>query len=117
MRDFRGLKVWQKAHRLTLAVCRATQGFPAEERYGLKSQLRRGSASIPTNIAEGCGRFTDPDRARFISIAAGSATETEYLLILARDLEYVDATTYADLNAAVNEVKKMLVGFHKTLVH
>lgn len=116
MRDFRELKVWQKAHRLTLAVYRATQGFPAEERYGLKSQLRRGCASIPTNIAEGCGRFTDPDRARFISIAAGSATETEYLLMLARDLAYVDATAYADMNVAVNEVKKMLVGFHKSLV-
>ena len=84
MRDFHKLKVWQKAHRLTLAVYSATQKFPVEERYGLKAQLRRATASIPTNIAEGCGRFTDPDRARFISIAAGSATEVEYLLMLAR---------------------------------
>lgn len=110
MRDFRELKVWQKAHRLTLAVYRATSGFPAEERYGLKAQLRRGVASIPTNIAEGCGRFTDPDRARFISIAAGSATETEYLLMLARDLDYIEANVYANLERAVNEVKKMLRG-------
>ena len=115
MRDFRGLKVWQKAHRLTLGVYRATQGFPAEERYGLKSQLRRGSSSIPTNIAESCGRFTGPDRARFISIAAGSATETEYLLLLAKDVDYIKADEHADLDFAVNEVKKMLVGLHRTL--
>lgn len=115
MRDFRELKVWNKAHELTLAVYRSTDRFPAEERYGLKSQLRRATASIPTNVAEGCGRFTDPDRARFISIAAGSATEAEYLLMLSRDLEYLPEADYAPLDRDVNEVKKMLAGLHRKL--
>ena len=74
MRDFRDLQVWQKAHRLTLDVYRATRSFPTEERYGLTAQLRRSAASIPTNIAEGCGRDGERELARFISIAAGSAS-------------------------------------------
>ena len=115
MRDFRDLKVWVKAHRLTLRIYGATKAFPLQERYGLQAQLRRGCASIPTHIAEGCGRFTDPDRARFISIAAGSASETEYLLLLAHDLDYLAGGEYAELNDDVNEIKKMLASFHRTL--
>ena len=115
MRDFRGLLVWQKAHRLTLEVYRATRSFPTEERYGLTAQLRRSAASIPTNIAEGCGRDGERDFARFISIAAGSASETEYHLLLARDLEYLPAPTHDDLYGLVSEVKKMLGAFHRKL--
>ena len=89
MRDFRDLQVWQKAHRLVLEVYAATRSFPTDERYGLTAQVRRSAASVPTNIAEGCGRDGERDLARFISIAAGSASETEYHLLLARDLEYL----------------------------
>jgi four helix bundle protein len=85
MKDFRQLKVWEKAHQLALEVYNATKGFPKEELYGLTSQIRRSSMSIPTNIAEGCGRNTDADFARFLQMAMGSASETEYQLILARD--------------------------------
>jgi len=86
MKDFHELKVWRKAHELTLAVYQVTTGFPREERFGLTSQLRRCSASIPANLAEGCGRSGDAEFARFCSIAMGSASELEYHLLLAKDL-------------------------------
>jgi four helix bundle protein len=89
MKDFRKLDVWAKAHALTLAIYRVTAGFPTEERYGLTSQLRRAALSIPTNITEGCGRNTDAEFNRFLEIAMGSASETEYLLLLSFDLKYI----------------------------
>ncbi len=115
MRDFRDLQVWQKAHCLTLEVYRATRSFPAEERYGLAAQLRRSAASIPTNIAEGCGRHGERELARFISIAAGSASETEYHLLLARDLEYLPPSMHEHLHGHTTEVKKMLAAPHRKL--
>jgi four helix bundle protein len=115
MRDFRDLKVWSKAHALTLEIYRATVTFPPEERYGLTSQLRRSSASIPTNIAEGCGRYGDRELARFIAIAGGSASEVEYLLMLARDLDLLSQDAHGELHARVVEIKKMLTAFHRTL--
>jgi four helix bundle protein len=108
MKDFRDLKVWEKAHQLTLAVYQATTAFPREELYGLTSQMRRSAASIPTNIAEGCGRGSDDDFRRFLQIAMGSASELEYHLLLARDLGYLVAADYERLLAAVIEVKRML---------
>ena len=108
MKDFRELKVWQKAHRLTLAVYEATEGFPRDETYGLRSQLQRSSASIATNLAEGCGRTGDADFARFCSMAMGSASELEYLLLLARDLGLLEGERYPDLETAATEVKRML---------
>jgi four helix bundle protein len=108
MRDFRRLKVWEKAHYLTLAVYRATSGFPKEELYGLTSQLRRSASSVPANIAEGCGRDTDSDFARFLQIAMGSASELEYHLLLARDLKLLGDDVQAGLAADVVELKRML---------
>jgi len=98
MKDFRQLKVWEKAHQLALAVYKVTKGFPKEELYGLTSQIRRASMSIPTNIAEGCGRNTDAEFARFLQIAMGSASETEYQLLLAHDLEFLTSEQYQKLN-------------------
>lgn len=115
MKDFRQLKVWEKSHQLALAVYKATKGFPKEELYGLTSQIRRSSMSIPTNIAEGCGRNTDADFARFLQIAMGSASETEYQLILARDLEFIPGDSYEKLQNDVEEVKRMLASLLKTL--
>ncbi|HEX6837928.1 MAG TPA: four helix bundle protein, partial [Polyangia bacterium] len=86
MQDFRDLKVWQRAHELTLAIYRATATFPSEERFGLTSQMRRSAASVPANIAEGRCRGSDADFGRFLRVALGSAAETEYHLILAGDL-------------------------------
>ena len=115
MRDFRKLSVWEKSHQLTLGDYRATAGFPKREMYGLTSQLRRSCASIPANIAEGSGRTGEKDFARYLTIASGSASETEYHLLLAVDLEYLKQDVYADLNDRVQEVKRMLTGFIRRL--
>jgi four helix bundle protein len=115
MRDFRNLQVWEKAHALALNVYKATASFPKEELYGLTSQIRRSSTSIPTNIAEGSGRNGDAELARFISIGMGSASELEYQLLLAHDLNYLDQETYTKLHEKATEVKRMLAGFIKTL--
>ena len=111
MRDFRELKVWQKAHRCALEIYRHTQGFPADERFGLTIQLRRAAVSVASNIAEGCGRDGERDFARFLSIAAGSASEVEYQLLLARDLGYLPDELHRQLDAQINEVKRMLNSF------
>ena len=89
MQSFRNLKVWEKAHALTLDIYRASESFPRSEIYGLTSQLRRSSASIGANIAEGCGRRGDLELGRFVQIAMGSASEVEYHLLLARDLAFL----------------------------
>lgn len=115
MQDFRNLKVWQKAHALTLDVYRSTRGFPNDERFGLTSQLRRSCASVPANLAEGCARASDVDFARFVNNAAGSASETDYHLLLARDLEHLPETIYVPLLEQVSEVKRMLNSFERTL--
>ena len=115
MKDFRQLKVWEKAHQLALSIYKATKLFPKEELYGLTSQIRRASMSIPTNIAEGCGRKTDADFARFLQIAMGSASETEYQLLLSHDLEFLSKEDYEKLNNDVTEIKRMLTSFMQTL--
>ena len=115
MKDFRQLKVWEKAHQLALAIYKETKSFPKEELYGLTSQIRRASMSIPTNIAEGCGMNTDKEFARFLQIAMGSASETEYQLILAHDLEFLSKETHEKLHTNVEEVKRMLASLLKTL--
>jgi four helix bundle protein len=115
MKDFRNLQVWDKAHQLALSVYRVTVAFPNDERYGLTSQLRRGATSIASNIAEGCGRATDLDFARCLDIAAGSASEVEYLLLLAHDLVILDAEPFRDLSGRVVEVKRMLSSLILTL--
>ena len=86
MKSFRELRIWQKGHQLTLSISSIIKNFPKEEIYGLISQMRRSSASIPNNIAEGGGREADAELARFLSIALGSASELEYQLILSNDL-------------------------------
>ncbi|MEA2526941.1 MAG: hypothetical protein QOG89_2487 [Thermomicrobiales bacterium] len=109
-RDFRDLKVWEKSHRLTLEAYGVTALFPRAEMFGLTSQIRRSAASIPANIAEGCGRGGG-ELPRFCRIAFGSASELEYHLILAHDLEMIDLAVFDQLSAQVTEVKKMLSGF------
>ncbi|MGA2722097.1 MAG: four helix bundle protein [Bryobacteraceae bacterium] len=115
MKDFRDLTVWQKAHELTLAVYRTTAGFPREELYGLTSQLRRSCASIPANLAEGCGRNGDAELARFCSIAMGSASELEYHLLLAKDLKLIKPKDHEALAGRATELKRMLSGLLQTL--
>ena len=98
MKDFRDLKVWDCAHQVTLSVYRYTSSFPREETYGIVSQLRRCSASAAANIAEGCGRSGNAESGRFLTMAMGSASELEYFLLLARDLEYLSSETPHELH-------------------
>ncbi len=111
MRDFRELKVWVKAHALTLDVYKLTRAFPREEMYGLTSQTRRAAASVGANIAEGCGKNSKPDFARFLQTALASASELEYHLLLAHDLALVSDDPYEQLTTRVVEVKRMLTAF------
>jgi len=115
MKDFRSLEVWGKSHELVLAIYRVTVAFPKSELYGLTSQIRRAASSIPANIAEGCGRTGDAELARFLRIAMGSASELEYHLLLARDLNFLSASNYARLANSVTEVKRMLTGLIQKL--
>ena len=115
MRDFKKVMVWQKAHALTLLVYKVSIAFPKDELYGLTGQIRRASSSIAANIAEGCGRDSPAELARFVQIASGSASELEYHVLLAHDLKFIDDATYNELNANINEIKKMLVGFIKAI--
>src|SRR5215510_12984512 len=115
MKDFHELKVWQKAHQLTLAVYQITTACPKEERYSLTSQLRRCSASIPANLAEGCGRNGDAEFARFCSIAMGSASELEYHLLLAKDLKLIKPKDHEELSQRATELKRMLTALIQKL--
>jgi four helix bundle protein len=115
VKDFRQLKVWEKSHKLALAIYKATKEFSKEELYGLISQIRRSSMSIPTNIAEECGRNTDADFARFLQMAMGSASETEYQLILDRDLKFLPKESYEKLHNDAEEVKRMLASLLRTI--
>ena len=108
MKSFRDLKVWHKSHELNLLVYKETKTFPKEELYGLTSQIRRACSSIPANIAEGCGKSTNIDFARFLQIAFGSANELEYHLLLARDLKMLDSQIHTDLEEKLVEIKRML---------
>lgn len=107
MRDFRQLQVWELAHQLVLAVYKITQEFPKHELYGLTSQMRRCSASIAANIAEGCGRAGSGDFHRFLSTAMGSAVELEYFLLLSRDLGLI-CHSYDELEPQTRRVQRML---------
>ena len=111
MGDYRKLKVWERSHRLTLEVYRVTVAFPQSELYGLTSQIRRSAYSIPSNIAEGCGRNGDAELARFLDIAMGSANELDYHLLLAHDLGLLAPDDHQRLAQEIEEVNNMLAAF------
>ena len=115
MKDFRNLKVWEKSHSLALDAYKTTVSFPTSELYGLTSQIRRSATSIPSNNAEGCGRQSDAEPARFLHIAMGSASELEYQMLLSHDLKYIPDVEYQKLNSNVTEIKRMLTAFIQTL--
>jgi four helix bundle protein len=115
MQDYRNLKVWQKAHSLTLAVYHATAAFPADERFGLTIQLRRTATLIPTNVADGCGRNTDVEFHKALSAAQSAASQLDYLVLLAHDLGFLPAQEHARLGGELVEVRKMLAGLTHSL--
>jgi four helix bundle protein len=108
VKDFKDLRVWSKAHSLTIGIYKATRGFPKEELFGLTSQMRRAASSIGANIAEGSGRRSDGELTRFLHIARGSAAELEYHLLLAHDLELLSGSTHNSLAQQTDEVQRML---------
>ena len=115
MRDFHKYQVWQRGHQFALDVYKQTKSFPKEELFGLTSQIRRASMSIPFNIAEGCGRKSDAEFAHFLNIAACSASEVEEELLLSYDLEFMSKESYQKLDKEVKEIKAMLGALIETL--
>ena len=109
MQDYKKLKVWKNSHELTLLVYRKTANFPKEELFGLISQIRRASSSVPTNIAEGCGRNSAKELSHFLNISLCSANETAYLLLLSKDLDYLNDEDYKLLENNVEQIKAMLI--------
>ncbi|MFV0345661.1 MAG: four helix bundle protein [Bacteroidales bacterium] len=108
MRDFRQYKVWKESHNLTLRVYKVTSTFPSDEKFALIPQMRRAAYSIPSNIAEGCGRDSDKDFNRFLQIATGSINELEYFIILAKDLALINDRVCEELEKELNILKSML---------
>ncbi|UYZ59302.1 four helix bundle protein [Hymenobacter latericus] len=115
MLNYRSLQIWQRSHQLTLTTYASTQAFPREELFGLVSQLRRAAASVPANIAEGCGRGSDAELARFLTIAAGSASELDYHFLLAYELGYLTSETWQQIAEELTAIRKMLSQFIQTL--
>src|SRR5215467_16238162 len=115
MTNYKDLQVWAKAHSLTLEIYRSTQVFPCDGRFGLTSQIRRSCASILANLAEGCGRRSDGEMARFVQIAMGSGADLSYHLRLARDLDLLSKPTFEYLRSSLSEVMRMLSSLSQRL--
>ncbi|MCP4976630.1 MAG: four helix bundle protein [Maribacter sp.] len=108
MKDYRKYDVWKLGHEITLQIYALTEEFPKEVQFGIISQMRRAAYSIPSNISEGCGRESDAEFKRFLTISRGSASELEYFTVLARDLGFLNQTSYTKVNDNVNKVKRSL---------
>ncbi len=115
MRDYQQLEIWQRSHKLTLKVYTVTQSFPREEFYGLVSQMRRSASSIPTNIAEGCGRDSPTELKRFLIIAAGSSSELQYQFLLSKDLSYINDSLFKELLDEIIQIRKMIYTYCERL--
>jgi four helix bundle protein len=115
MQDYRKLLVWEKAHQYVLSIYDMTVKFPNEERYGLTSQIRRATVSMPANIAEGCGRETNNELRRFLYIAMGSGSEVDYYLLLIHDLKWIETAEYQRLSSELNSIQRMLNDFIQKL--
>ncbi|MFP3593421.1 four helix bundle protein [Chryseobacterium sp. SIMBA_038] len=116
MRDYKRYDTWKIAHELVKEIYIISEGFPKSELFGLTSQIRRSSVSIPTNIAEGCGRSTDKEFARFLEISIGSTNETEYLLFLSCDLGFTSEDKLLSLNPKLNLIRQKLIQLRKKLL-
>ncbi len=115
MSDYKKLKVWENAHKFTIDIYKVTKEFSEDEKYGLISQIRRSVSSIPTNIVEGCGQLDNGNLIRFLGIAKGSAFETEYQLLLSKDLGYMGANEFNILTEKIKFIIRMLNNLIKSL--
>ncbi|MCZ7603862.1 MAG: four helix bundle protein [Melioribacteraceae bacterium] len=115
MHKFKELKVWQNSKNLVIDIYKVTENFPQTEIFGLTNQIRRASVSVPSNIAEGCGRNSNKDLIRFLDIANGSSFELETHLIIAHELNYIDDLVFNKIIKKLDEVQKMIYGFKNSL--
>lgn len=115
MQDYKKLQVWNRSHQLVLDLYIIVNQFPKEEKFGLISQIKRASSSIPANIAEGCGRNSNKDLAQFLNIALGSLNEVSYFVLLAKDLNYINIENFSKLTDECNEIKAMLISLIKRI--
>jgi len=115
LRNYKDLKAWQRSYDLCLEVYRLTKDFPAEERYGLTSQIRRSAVSVPSNIAEGYGRKTTKEYIQFLYIAYGSTCELETQIKLSGDLQYLNEAALSGLQNNIGEVERIVKGLIKSL--
>ncbi len=115
MRDFKKYEVWQLSREFCSSIYSKTKDYPKEELYGLTSQIRRATVSIPTNISEGCGKNSDKEFANFINISLGSALEVENLLIISNDLGYMDKEVFKNFETKINTIKRKLYTLHQKL--
>jgi four helix bundle protein len=115
MHNFKELIVWKKAREMVKAIYVLSQKFPAEEKFGLTPQIRRAAVSIPSNIAEGCGRGSTPDCSHFLDVANGSAFEVETQLYIALDLQFIEQEEFNELNNKLQDVQKLIFGFKQSL--
>lgn len=115
MQNYQELRVWQKSHTFVLEIYKLTDDFPKNETFGLISQMRRSAVSVPANLAEGCGKKGTPDIANFFQISLGSLHETEYYLLLARDLRYITNEVFEIRDLEIKEIKAMLISLIKTI--
>lgn len=113
MRNYKDLKVWEKAHLFALEIYKTSKGFPKEEQFNITSQIRRASISIPTNIAEGCGKFSNKDFGNFLQIALGSSNEVEYLVLFSHELGLLDKKLFETFSREIGEIKGMLISLIK----
>lgn len=118
MHNFKELKIWQNSKDLVIDIYKRTENFPKEEIFSLTNQIRRSAISIPSNIAEGCGRNSDKDLIRFLDIANGSSFELEtQLIIAAHELDFLDKENFEYLDEKLSEFQKMNYGFRNNLVN
>ena len=115
MQDFRTQLSWRLSHELLLEIYEACASFPSDERFVLTAQLKRAAISVPSNIAEGCGRFSDAEFRRFVDFACGSSKEVEYQLLVAAELAYLSPETHQALQLKLDRVQRVLRGLRNTL--
>ncbi|MGX1928207.1 four helix bundle protein [Flagellimonas sp. 2504JD4-2] len=115
MVDYKNYKVWHKSHLLVIEIYQITDIFPKKEQFGLVSQINRAVVSIPTNIAEGCGRETQKELVRFLYISSGSAHELEYLVMLSKELNFITEEQFNALAPKIVEIKRMLAALINTI--
>lgn len=115
MHNFRDLRVWKKAIHLTSKIYSQTETFPNEEKFGMTSQIRRSAISIASNIAEGSGKSSNKDFARFLEVAFSSAYELETQLIISKNINFLNETECKVVIDDVQEIQKMLYGLIKSL--